>query len=98
MKQSTNIYSEYLFTNNKLSRKTTLRRSTISKIRQKHSPWKLYLLTNDINFYNKYRKISDQIRLSTRQSSPNLGKKIFVMILKIILKKIGSVLTKEKPM
>ena len=98
MKQSTNIYSEYLFTNNKLSRKTILRRSTISKIRQKHSPWKLYLLINDINFYNKYRKISDQIRLSTRQSSPNLGKKIFVMILKIILKKFGSVLTKEKPM
>ena len=30
-------------TNNKLNRKTTLNRSTKSKIRQKHRLWKLYL-------------------------------------------------------
>ena len=52
-------------TNNKLNRKTTLNRSTRSKIRPKHRLWELYFQTNNINVYNKYRKISDQIRLFT---------------------------------
>ena len=49
--------------NNKLNHKTTLNRSTKSKIHQKHRLWKLYLQTNNINVYKKYRKISNQIRL-----------------------------------
>ena len=49
--------------NNKLKHKTTLNRSTKSKIHQKHRLWKLYLQTNNINVYKKYRKISNQIRL-----------------------------------
>ena len=59
-------------TNNKVSRKTTLNRSSKSKIRQKHRLWRLYLQTNVINVYHKYRKDSDQIRLFMRQSIKNL--------------------------
>ena len=63
-------------TSNRFSRKTTLNKSTKSKIRQKHRLWKLYLQTNDTNVYNKYRKISNQIRLFTRQSIKNLEKNL----------------------
>ena len=63
-------------TNNKLNRKITLNRYTKSKIRQKHRLWKLYLQTNNINVYNKYREISNQIRLFTRQSIKNLERNI----------------------
>ena len=71
-------------TNNKFNRKTTLNRSTKSKKRQKHSLWKLYFRTNNINVYNEYRKISNQMRLFTQQSIKNL-EKFFLMILKITL-------------
>ena len=63
-------------TNNKLNRKITLNRSTKSKMRQKHRLRKLYLQTNNINVYNKYREISNQIRLFTRQSIRNLERNI----------------------
>ena len=63
-------------TNNKLNRKTTLNRSTKSKIRQEHRLWKLYLQTNSSNVYNKYRKISNQIHFFTRQSFKNLESNI----------------------
>ena len=49
-------------TNNKFNRKTTLNISTKPKMRQKYGLWKLYLQTNNINVYNKYRKINNQIR------------------------------------
>ena len=55
--------SNISLTNNKLSRKTTLNRSTNSKKNQKHRLWKLYLQTTEINVYNKYCKVNNQIRL-----------------------------------
>ena len=55
---------------------TDLNRSAKSKIRQKHRLWKLYLQTNNINVYNKYRKINNQITLSTRQSIKYVEKNI----------------------
>ena len=59
--EAINKYIPRIFlTNNKLNHKTTLNRSTKSKIHQKHRLWKLYLQTNNINVYNKYRKISNQ--------------------------------------
>ena len=79
-------------TNNKHNCKTTLRRSTKSKIRRNHSLSTLYLQTSGINIYNKYCKISSQLRLRTQQSI-KIFEKIFVMMLKVTLKTFGSMLT-----
>ena len=52
-----------------------------------------------MNVYNKYCKISNQIRLFTRQSIKNLEMIEILVMLKIILKKFGSILTaKGKPL
>ena len=63
-------------TNNKINHKTTLNRSTKSKICQKHRLWKLYLQINNINVCKKYRKISNQICRFTRQSIKNFKRNI----------------------
>ena len=55
---------------------TDLNRSAKSKIRQKHRLWKLYLQTNNINVYNKYRKINNQIRPFAWQSIKNFERNI----------------------
>ena len=72
-------------TNNKFSRKTTLNRSTKSKMLQKHRPWKLCLQANDTNVYTNIVKLVNKY-VFLRDSPSKILKKIFVIMLKIILK------------
>ena len=60
--------------------KAILDTSTMSEVRQKHRLRKLYLQTHYMNIYDKFVKL-------LIKSSKNI-EKIFVLILKIILKKL----------